>query len=95
MACRWLYKLLKDFFHIVNSYIHGQRGFVNQIYINHKIGSYIESNKTEILTNLQDLQMRNLLAQMVGTNPVNSNSHSFTRKFVSDLKSNQHKSILI
>ena len=39
--------------------------------------------------------MRNLLVQMADINPVNSNPHFFTRKFVSDLKSTQHQSILI
>ena len=79
----------------MNSYIHGTRGFVNQIFINHRIGSYIESNKNEFLTNLEDLQMRNLFVQMADINPVYSNTQFYTRKFVSDLKSTQHQSILI
>jgi hypothetical protein len=79
----------------MNSYIHGTRGFVNQIFINHRIGSFIESNKIEILTSLEDLQMRSLLLEMAGIHHENSNSHSFTRAFVSDLKSPEHKSILL
>jgi len=68
--------------------------FFPPIFINHRIGSYIESNKNEFLTNLEDLQMRNLLVQMADINPVYSNTQFFTRKFVSDLKSTQHQSIL-
>ena len=89
------FKIYKGFFHIMNSYIHGTRGFVNQIFINHRIGSFIESNKTEILNSLQDLQMRSLLSKMADIHHENSNSHSFTRGFVSDLKSPEHKSILV
>ncbi len=79
----------------MNSYIHGTRGFLNQIFINHRIGSFIESNKIEILTSLEDLQMRSLLLEMAVIHHENSNSHSFTRAFVSDLKSPEHKSILL
>ena len=79
----------------MNTYIHGTRGFVNQIFINHRIGSFIESNKIEFLTSLEDLKMSSLLLQMAGIHQENSNSHSFTRAFVSDLKSTEHKSILL
>ena len=79
----------------MNTYIHRTRGFVNQIFINHRIGSFIESNKIEFLTSLEDLQMRSILLQMAGIHQENSNSHSFTRAFVSDLKSTEHKSILL
>ncbi len=79
----------------MNSYIHGTRGFVNQIFTNHRIGSFIESIKIEILTGLEDLQMRSLLLEMAGIHHENSNSHSFTTAFVSDLKSPEHKSILL
>ena len=79
----------------MNSYIHGTRGFVNQIFINHRIGSFIDSNKTETLTSLEDLKMRSLLSKMAGIHHENSKSHSFKRGFVSDLKSTEYKSILV
>ena len=34
--------------HIIGSYIHGTRGFANQIFINHRIGSFLESNKRDV-----------------------------------------------
>ena len=39
--------------------------------------------------------MRSLLSKMAGIHHENSNSHSFTRGFVSDLKSTEYKSILV
>ena len=49
------------FFHIIGSYIHGTRGFANQIFINHRIGCYLELNKREVFNSLADGSMKNLV----------------------------------
>ena len=88
-------KNLKGFFHIMNSYIHGTRGRANQIFINHRIGSYIEGKKTKILNSIEDLEMKNLFLTITGLNSVNINSYNFTQQFVSDVEIQQHQQLLI
>jgi len=68
----------------MNSYIHGTRGFLNQIFINHRIGSFIESNKIEILTSLEDLQMRSLLLEMADIHHENSTSSNDSNKLTNN-----------
>jgi hypothetical protein len=56
--------IIFNIFHKIGSYIHGTRGFVCQIFINHHIGGFIESNKCEIFENFADFQLRKLLFSM-------------------------------
>ena len=58
-------------FLIIGSYIHGTRGFANQIYINHRIGSSLESNKQETFEQILDWPMKKLLLSMGNILPNN------------------------
>ena len=55
----------------IGSYIHGSRGFANQIYINHRIGSSLESNKQETFEQILDWPMKKLLLSMGNILPNN------------------------
>ncbi len=56
--------LILGFFHIIGSYIHGTRGFANQIYINNRIGSFLEINKQETFEQILDWPMKKLFLSM-------------------------------
>jgi hypothetical protein len=52
------------FFHIIGSYIHGTKGFANQIFINHRIGSFLASNKRNVFEQIENWELKNLFLTM-------------------------------
>jgi hypothetical protein len=52
----------------MGSYLHGTRGFANQIFINHRISCFIESNKREA-SNISDWDFKNLMLLMGNIRP--------------------------
>ena len=64
----------------MGSYLHGTRGFAHQIFLNHKIGSYIETNKRDIFESISHYPMKNLVFVMDNT-------------FTSDLRKNHFKHV--
>ena len=55
----------------MGSYLHGTRGFANQIFINHRISCFIETNKREVFNNISDWEIKNLMLLMGNIRPSN------------------------
>jgi hypothetical protein len=63
---------------------------VHQIFINHRIGGFIESNKRDIFENIGDYQLRKLLLSMANIIPEkNAHAHFKPVQFLSINESHQ------
>ena len=69
--------IFEGFFHIIGSYIHGTRGFAKQIYVNHRIGNFLETNKRNVFETITDCLLKKLLSKMGNILPIHNRQTGF------------------
>ena len=86
--------IFEGFFHIIGLYIHGTKGFAKQIYVNHRIGNFLETNKINVFETIIDCSLKKLLSKMGNILPSHNRQTGF-KNIKSSKKPVLHQELLL